>query len=1077
VTRIRLRGAIVLHTLFHNNNPAIPPGRLSIHSLSAIPRVSISHLAAAPTFAGARVHTFIRRHNATYCGWLGRPDGYLVLYDTLDLSRWNYILTCFTVANNFWGKDDAGVTPLLTRLHNAKVAGDELHAFYTARAAIEAEYAKKLSNLAKKPLGSTESGTLRMSMDVVKAETESMGKQHGMIAQQMKNELEDPLGTFAGGIKERRKMIQAGIEKLLKTKNSQTMVVNKTRDRFEQDCLKIKGYLAQGHMVMGQEERKNKTKLEKTQAQMSTNSNEYEMAVKILEETTGRWNREWKAACDKFQDLEEERVDFFKSSLWSFANISSTVCVSDDQSCEKVRLSLEDCDVEKDITNFIQDFGTGQEIPDPPKYINFCRGDVDDNVSTADSDDGAYSVAQFQRTMNPTFRSSSPQPSTFESHHDPDSSLREEMGLPKNRQSLDMFDGRASSGSARMLPPGIHQGAYNGNNSVGSNNVPPLNPSMSSQHNASMTSQHNASMTSQHNASMSSHNNASISSQHNPYSDVAQVPHNPYPTDGMTQFCRPESVRSNHSPIRNGSNCSQEQHSDYTNPTSLSDLEPQSGQQSPIKDYNGSALSQMSNEPEKPVQKKKSGFFNSPFRRRSFKKNENARASSAAPTNRNTWAPAANTRGTESASTSPVKPAFGAGNRANTWQAKQPSPTPDAEQVDPRATNYQLGVGDNVFDVASPEPRAKASPTKRDAAQPSQDPIAQALAELKGVTKQASVRQSADRHYGMSTPAPALDSRGVPVGAVPMPFANKAIRNTPPPAYDQPPVSQPPVSRLGAPQPAHTSRDMRKTTERYVAQKQDMFTAGGVARPTSRAGQGQPQGRAPAPDARAPSPVPAPLRSTSPRPSFTGDPRQSYGGASPNPYQAAAGRPRANSTSPVKPAPNYGSGYASRGNSPGFQAQPPRAASPNPAYARPGSSMGAANSRPPSSRGGDTGGAMALQLAPGGDAYAGGQQRSARPQSSYYAEGSQGWSSQQLATRNRSQSQSTQRQMTKDGRPIIHYCKFLSYPSSPINATHPDCGPSSRHVHVPSRYSGRAFFRQRRHSRCLASARRRVVGG
>jgi hypothetical protein len=893
-----------------------------------------------------------------------------------------------------------------------------------------------------------EAGTLRMSLDVVKAETEGMGKQHGMIAAQMKNELEDPLATFAGGIKERRKMIQGGIEKLLKTKNAQTMTVNKTRDRFEQDCLKIKGYLAQGHMVMGQEERKNKTKLEKTQAQMSTNSNEYEMAVKVLEETTGRWNREWKAACDKFQDLEEERVDFFKSSLWSFANISSTVCVSDDQSCEKIRLSLEDCDVEKDITNFIADFGTGQEIPDPPKYINFCRGDVDDNVSTAESDDGNYSVAQFQRTMNPTFRSSSPQPSTFESHHDPDSSLREEMGLPKNRApSMDMFDARASSGSGHVMPINASQTSYSGKGSLGSSGIPPLNPSMSS--------------------------------QHNPYADVPQVPHNPYPADGMTQFCRPPSVRSQRSPIRNGSNCSQEQHSDYTNPTSLSDLEPQSGQQSPTKDYNGSALSQMSqmsNEPiEKPVQKKKSGFFNSPFRRRSFKKNENARSSSAAPTNRNSWAPAAiapaaNTRGTESATTSPVKPAFGLANRASTWQAKQPSPTPDAEQVDPRATNYQLGVGDNVFDVASPEPRANASPTKRDAAQSSQDPIAQALAELKGVTKQASVRQSADRHYGMSTPAPALDARGAPVGAVPTPYANKTARNTPPPAYDQPPVS-----RLGAPQPAHTSRDMRKTTERYVAQKQDMFTAGGVARPTSRAGTSQ--GRPPSQDARAPSPVPAPLRSTSPRPSFTGDPRQTHGGASPNPYNAPAGRTRANSISPTKQAPNYGSGYASRGNSPGFQAQAPRAASPNPAYARPGSSMGAANSRPPSSRGGDAGGAMALQLAPGADAYAGGQQRSGRPQSSYYADGSQGWSSQQLATRNRSQSQSTQRQMTKDGRPIIHYCKFTTSPRLPFRCTFTDHLHSPRNVHVPSRHPRRTVFRQRRHPRRLALARRRLVGG
>lgn len=107
---------------------------------------------------------------------------------------------------------------------------------------------------------------------------------------------------------------------------------------------------------MGQEERKNKAKLEKTQIQLASNSNEYEAAVKTLEETTGRWNKEWKAACDvsdasanrkcfdtttnapsqKFQDLEEERLDFTKSSLWTYANIASTVCVSDDAVCQIV---------------------------------------------------------------------------------------------------------------------------------------------------------------------------------------------------------------------------------------------------------------------------------------------------------------------------------------------------------------------------------------------------------------------------------------------------------------------------------------------------------------------------------------------------------------------------------------------------------------------------------------------------------------------------------------------------------------------------------------------------------------------
>lgn len=193
---------------------------------------------------------------------------------------------------------------------------DQLLTQILARASIEDEYARKLTALCRKPLGSCEAGTLRASLDVVRGEVESIGKAHQSIAAQMKSELEEPLAAFGGGMKERRKIVQTGIEKLFKIKQQQTQTVNKvrsdgdsrsklvsadesqTRDRYEQDCLKIKGYLAQGHMVMGQEERKNKAKMEKTQIQLATTNNEYEAAVKALEETTGRWNRDWKAACD-----------------------------------------------------------------------------------------------------------------------------------------------------------------------------------------------------------------------------------------------------------------------------------------------------------------------------------------------------------------------------------------------------------------------------------------------------------------------------------------------------------------------------------------------------------------------------------------------------------------------------------------------------------------------------------------------------------------------------------------------------------------------------------------------------------
>lgn len=337
---------------------------------------------------------------------------------------------------------------------------------------------------------------------------------------------------------------------------------------------------------MGQEERKNKAKLEKTQISVATSNTDYENAVKALEDTTARWNREWKAAADKFQDLEEERLDFTKSSLWQFANIASTVCVSDDASCEKIRLSLEKLDVETDIVGFIKESGTGQEIPDPPKYLNFCRGDVADSQSEASEDDN-YSVAQFPRNINPAFRSSSPQPSTYESHHDPNSILAQDLGHREDRATP--RGGLQTANGQRQAQVESYQ----------KQSRPP--PDMTS---------------------------------HGP---IATIPHDPYPMDGMTMLCRtgPPSERSSHPASARPS--SRDSHSDYSNPTSMSSQEPPSGSVSPTKQEptgDGQAA-------DSKLLKKKSGFFqnHSPFRRKSTKDAQTAVAG------RGTWHASADDQG------------------------------------------------------------------------------------------------------------------------------------------------------------------------------------------------------------------------------------------------------------------------------------------------------------------------------------------------------------------------------------------------------------------------------------------------
>ncbi|KAL1958255.1 hypothetical protein VTO42DRAFT_4763 [Malbranchea cinnamomea] len=951
-------------------------------------------------------------------------------------------------ANNFWGKDDAGVAPLLERMHNAKVTCDELKYFYSTRAAIEDEYARKLLALCRKPLGSCEMGTLRASLDTVRGETEAIGKTHSAIASQMKSELEEPLAAFAGGMKERRKIVQHGIEKLLKQKIQQTHAVNKSRDRYEQDCLRIKGYLAQGHMVMGQEERKNKAKLEKTQIQLASNSSEYEAAIKVLEETTGRWNKEWKAACDKFQDLEEERLDFTKSSLWNYANIASTACVSDDASFEKIRVSLESCEVEKDISIFIKERGTGQEIPDPPKFINFCRGDIHDTNSETSEEDN-FSVAQFHRTINPAYRSSSPQPSTYESHHDPNSELAKRMskndpGTPSSREATvtpqkpapapQVSNATADSRRSRQAPSHYHKTRHGDNASTprngdgtlpqassvsesrrGGHMSPNTNPGQHEQIPTISSSEYSAGAAPRTNGTPDGRRGQQLPPNYDPnqHGEIPTIPHNEYPTDGMTMFCRtgPPSEKSSITSAHRPS--SRDSRSEVSNPTSFSSAEPPSGQQSPTKPSNQmQPVAGVNENKQQQPQKKKSTFFsNSPFRRKSKHEKERPQPATVM-TNRNTWA--------APKQTSPVKPSPFQPRSSFTQDRQTGSPEP----ADPRAS-FQLNVGNNVFDVASPDKTVKGSLAKDTGDKCEEvDPIAQALADLKGAGKQASVRVSADRYHGIATPVPPpAPSEG---------SAASAQRGTPPPAYNDTSVK-----RLDAPQPAFTAAQMQKTTRKYVGQTQEMFndssrasqrpstaTTQATQRPSTATSQTASQpSTATQSIARAASPAPAPRRSLSPRPSSSSEHRPSYTPSTSKNGSMNSRYRQSPSVTPANPVrePSYSPQY-SRHNSP---SEIPPAASPRPQFRQP--------ERPGSSNG------MELQLSTSqvdpyyayhpGSIY-GGSQRGyghydERPLSMYYWPQDTGAGGQVYRARSRSVAAADGRQYSRDGRPILHYARAM----------------------------------------------------
>jgi len=593
--------------------------------------------------------------------------------------------------------------------------------------------------------------------------------------------------------------------------------------------------------------------------------------------------------------------------------------------------------------------------------------------------------------MNPAFRSSSPQPSTHPSHHEGQSESARDLGLTE--------PGSQSHNSTARKPTNV--------------SLPPIDSRVSI-----------------------SHRQAYPGAQQE---DLPKVPHNEYPLDGMTQFCRigpPSELSSVASPVRPSSRDSQ---SECSNPTSFSSQDPSLGSQSPTKQMIGQNVANGSGSD---AEKKRAGFFQnrSPFRKKSKGEKERPLQTTIIPPagNRTTWAPSS--RGNNGSNNpSPTRQTLHYGQNGSETSRLGNRPSASPEPVDPRA-NFQLNVGNNVFDVASPDARSKLA-RKPISTYDELDPIAKALAELKGVTKQSSVRVSADRYHGITSPAPGSArnrTSNTPKGASRVDRSiGPAQRGTPPPSYDQPPIS-----RLGAPQPAFTSREMQQTTQQYLDQKQNMFNS-----PSRYNSHDQQQSQRSTPQSRhgtqgggsqavSRGASPTPYRSTSPRPAQTAqysDQRQTIPRAtSPNPYFSAdaldTARPRAQSTSPIKPRTDGYSSYSVRGGSPGHSIA--RAASPQPQFntlqiQRPASSAGN----------------MTMQLAPAGGThgYSGHplqpQQRgrpaglqNGGPRMSQYGGGNvNGGGGAPHEQRPRSKSTAGNGQFTKEGTPILHYGMFLTF--------------------------------------------------
>ncbi|KAF9191922.1 Proline-serine-threonine phosphatase-interacting protein 2 [Haplosporangium sp. Z 767] len=335
-------------------------------------------------------------------------------------------------SQNFWGKDDAGYSALTTRMRHAKVTCQEILSMFQARAALEEEYGKKLVKLSKSPLGKDELGTLRESLNIVRYELEATGKSHIELASKMRDQLENALEEFNNAQKDTRKLHQASIDRTFRNKQLYMQQLVKAKEKYETECIRTKGLSAAKMNLVGKELDKVTMKMEKTELASRAADVEYQASIRQLTEINDKWIIEWRAACDKFQLLEEQRIDYLRTTLWNYANIISSTCVADDESCERIRSALEQCDVNQNLQSFIEACATGDDVPDIAAILTLKNMDGADSIT-----DSSPAASRIQHQLQDA------KTRTVLGPHQPIPGAIESSAPSSRRQSFYSTDGRS----------------------------------------------------------------------------------------------------------------------------------------------------------------------------------------------------------------------------------------------------------------------------------------------------------------------------------------------------------------------------------------------------------------------------------------------------------------------------------------------------------------------------------------------------------------------------------------------------------------------------------------------------------